>query len=92
MKFDWDPSKEKKTIIQRGISFDEAKSVFYDENARELYDDEHSEHEDRFAIVGMSIKIRELVVCYCMRHGDIYRIISARRATKSEKDEYYGRR
>lgn len=85
MKFEWDLEKNKRNIRKHGVDFDEAKTVFQDEMAFELYDEEHSRDEERFIIIGMSSKSRELMVCHCYRNGgDITRIFSARRATKSE--------
>jgi uncharacterized DUF497 family protein len=89
LKFQWDPEKNEINIKKHGISFDEAETVFEDVGAVTLYDEEHSDFEDRFKIIGMSRKLRELMVCYCYRNGDqITRIISARRATKSEATLY----
>ena len=85
MKFDWDLDKNKSNIKKHGVDFEEAETVFQDEMALELFDDEHSEDEDRYIIIGISSKTRELMVCHCYRNGgDIVRIISARRATKNE--------
>jgi len=56
-----------------------------------IYDSKHSDDEDRFIIIGMSRKLRELTVCHCCRaEDDITRIISARRATKNEILLYEG--
>ena len=85
MKFDWDPIKNKKNIKKHGVDFEEAKAVFQDEMALEIYDEENSDDEDRFIIIGLSSKSRELTVCHCYRNGgDVTRIFSARRATKTE--------
>lgn len=91
MKFEWDPVKNKKNFKKHKVDFEEAKYVFRDEMALELYDEEHSEreHEDRYIIIGLSSKTRELYVCHCYRNGgDIVRIFSARRATKDEIQLY----
>ena len=89
MKFDWDPDKNETNFKKHGVSFDEAETVFEDERAVTIYDESHSDDEDRFKIIGMSRKLRELTVCHCLRNGDeITRIISARRATKSETKLY----
>ena len=70
-------------------SFEEAKSVFYDEDARLINDPDHSEEEDRFILLGLSISLRLLVVCHCYRENEsVIRIISARKATKSEARNY----
>ena len=85
MKFDWDPEKNKKNVKKHGVDFREAETVFQDEMALELLDEEHSEEEDRYIIIGLSSKTRELMVCHCYRNdGDVIRIFSARRATKTE--------
>lgn len=89
MKFEWDEEKNQKNIKKHNVSFDEAKTVFYDDNAYLEYDDEHSINEDRFKIIGMSYKDRTLVVSHCVRYGDIIRIITARAVDKDEKILYY---
>ena len=89
MKFEWDPSKNIENFNKHNIYFDEAESVFEDNKAVEIYDEKHSEDEDRFIIIGMSSKVRELMVCHCYRNGgNIIRIISARKATKQEQVWY----
>ena len=71
------------------MSFEEARTAFLDENARVISDDEHSEDEDRFILLGLSVELRLLVVCHCYRENhELIRIISARRATASERREY----
>jgi len=85
LKFDWNPDKNKSNIKKHGVDFEEAKTVFQDEMALEIPDEEHSEDEERWIIIGLSSKTRELMVCHCYRNGgNIIRIISARRATKHE--------
>jgi len=88
--FTWDPRKDLiNQAKHEGVDFEEAKSVFYDENARLIYDPVHSSDEDRFVILGLSAKLRLLVVCHCYRESDsIIRIISARKATRKEKATY----
>ena len=92
IKFEWDGKKAESNIRKHGVSFDEAKSVFYDEFAIQFYDDENSQlDEDRFLLLGQSIESRILLVCHCERaDGDIIRIISARPATKKERKFYTG--
>ena len=87
--FEWDDKKSKINITKHGITFEEAVSVFYDEEAIEFYDEEHSEWEDRFLMLGLSNKLNLLLVCHCHREpkGRI-RIISARKATKNESKNY----
>lgn len=89
--FDWDPVKAASNLRKHGVSFEEAQSVFYDEFAVQFYDDTHLSREDRFLMLGMSSGANLLLVCHCERaHGDVIRIISARRATKQE-GSLYGR-
>ena len=86
--FEWDRVKSKSNIQKHGISFQEAETVFYDEHAITADDVEHSQVEDRFIVVGKSKKQRILLVCYCSRNNDTIRIISARKATKTEINDY----
>lgn len=89
--FDWDDNKYKLNINKHGISFKEAATVFADENAIEICDDEHSQYEERFWVIGRSKKLRLIVVCHCFRENNtVIRIISARRANKSETEIYEG--
>ena len=89
LHFEWDESKEKANIAKHGVSFDEAKTVFYDENARLIADPDHSEDEDRFILMGLSSSLRLLVVCHCYRVDEkVIRIISARKATRPESKSY----
>ena len=89
IRFVWDEWKNRQNQMKHGISFEEAESVFFDEQAREYFDPDHSEEEDRFLLVGRSYKLRILLICHCYREGDrIIRIISARRATKTERSAY----
>ena len=89
ISFTWDSKKNSINIQKHGISFEEAKSVFYDDNARLTHDPDHSEDEERFIILGLSEKLNILVVCHCYKEdSEIIRIISARKATKNEKEQY----
>ncbi|MDR0937422.1 MAG: BrnT family toxin [Oscillospiraceae bacterium] len=91
MKFEWDEAKNKTNIIKHGIPFETAQYVFYDENAIVVYDEEHSDDEERFAIIGADNIYRILMVCHCYRENDsIIRIISARKATNNEIEQYGG--
>lgn len=91
LKFEWDLPKASLNKKKHGISFDEARTVFFDENARVIHDSEHSDNEERFVILGLSAIARVLVVCHCYRKKDcVIRIISARKATKTESIQYYG--
>ena len=90
LKFDWDKSKAVLNKKKHGVSFEEAVTVFYDDNALEFHDPDHSESEDRFIMVGLSFKTKILVVSDCLRQsGSLIRIISARKATKQECQKYW---
>ena len=87
--FEWNSRKASENKRKHGVSFDEAKSAFLDENARLIPDTENSEDEDRFVLLGLSIQLRLLLVCHCYRAGDnVIGIISARKADKSERRQY----
>jgi len=89
LRFEWDEVKSRINRTRHGVSFEEARTVFVDESARLIADPDHSEGEDRFVLVGFSLKLRLLVVCHCYRQpDDAIRIISARRADPSERREY----
>ncbi|MHB8254772.1 MAG: BrnT family toxin [Acidiferrobacter sp.] len=89
LRFEWDKSKAKANEKKHGVSFDEAKTVFYDENARLVGDPDHSEEEDRFILLGYSVGLKMLVVCHCYRaSADTIRIISARKPTRQEAASY----
>jgi len=86
--FEWDPKKSASNEEKHGVSFEEAKTVFTDQFARLIADPDHSEKEDRFILLGISIHSRLLVVCHCVRTNDSIRIISARKADKQERKLY----
>ena len=89
IRFEWDNNKNELNKKKHKISFEEAKTVFYDSNALIIDDPEHSEEEERFIILGLSKKTNLLVVCHCYRESDsIIRIISARKATSTETKYY----
>ena len=89
MKFEWDPAKNKSNRRKHGITFEEAKTVFQDKMAIEIYDVDHSYHEDRYILIGISRRDYELMVCHCYKDdGNTIRIFSARRATNAEKMLY----
>ncbi len=93
LEFEWDKNKDKENIQKHGVSFDEARTVFYDEYAIQFFDPDHSESEDRFLLLGMSFKLKTLVVCHCFRREElIVRIISARKADKDEEQVYWSKR
>ena len=89
LSFEWDSKKAKSNEAKHGVSFDEAKSVFYDERALVIPDPDHSRVEGRFVIMGMSALSRVLVVVHCFRsNNNVVRIISARRAGTKEMQAY----
>ena len=89
LNFEWDPDKAEANRKKHKIAFEEAVSVFSDENALVIPDPDHSTDEDRFVLLGMSWSLRILVVCHCFRKDDqIIRIFSARKATKAESKQY----
>jgi uncharacterized DUF497 family protein len=93
ISFSWDDRKSKTNQKRHGVTFDEAQTVFFDEGAIEYFDPEHSEVEDRFLMLGLSYRLRILVINYTFRKEETeIRIISARRATKKEQRAYYGER
>ena len=92
LHFEWDPNKDAANQKKHGISFEEAKTVFYDDCALLIDDPDHSEKEDRFILLGFSLRANMLVVCHCYRRSDsVIRIISARKATKNEEHVYNDR-
>lgn len=89
LRFEWDEAKNRENIKKHGVAFEEAQTVFLDENAIRFYDPDHSQDEDRFIMLGMSCRLRVLVVCHCFRVNDsVVRIISARKAQKREAVSY----
>ena len=89
LRFEWD---ERKNIVNRrkhGVSFEEAQTAFFDENAIDYPDPDHSDKEDRFLLLGRSYQLRVLVICHCFRaKRDVIRLISARKATRKERRAY----
>ena len=88
MNYEWDEVKAQLKIAKHGVSFDEAATVFCDEYGLVVFDEDHSDDEERFYLLGMSRKDRILLVVHCYRSNDIIRIISARKATIREKAQY----
>ncbi len=92
LKFEWDERKNRMNRRKHGVSFEEAQTTFFDEDAIEFYDPDHSEREERFLLLGRSFKLRILIVCHCYRKAeDVIRIISTRRATRREQLLYIRR-
>jgi len=91
IKFTWDEDKALINQQKQGVSFEEAQGVFYDDYARLIADPDHSQQEERFLLLGLSEQFRLLLVCHCYREsGGQLRIISARKANKSEHRQYEG--
>ena len=92
MKLDWDQAKANANSKKHGVTFEEARTVFYDEFAVQFFDEDHSStEEERFLLLGLSSDAKLLLVCHCERErGNIIRIISARKATKREAAHYRG--
>ena len=90
LRFAWDPEKNEINKRKHRISFEEALTVFYDDEAMVIDDPEHSMEEERFIILGLSKKANLLVVCHCYRESEsVIRIISARKATRPESRQYF---
>lgn len=89
-RFEWDERKNRENKRKHRVSFEEAQTVFLDENAIRFFDPDHSSDEDRFLMLGISFTLRVLVVCHCYRADDsVIRIISARKADKKEQANYW---
>ena len=87
--FEWDETKNKANVQKHGVSFEEAESVFFDEFALLIADPDHSETEDRFVLLGLSAKLRLLLVCHCFEVDDsLIRVISCRKANRKEMSLY----
>jgi hypothetical protein len=92
LRFDWDPKKNRENQRDHKVSFGEAETAFADEHGLLMADPDHSEDEDRFILLGLSATLRLLVVCHTYRQEDeVIRLISARKADRSER-AHYGRR
>lgn len=89
LHFEWDPVKAAANLRKHGVSFEEAQTVFWDERGRLIDDPEHSIREQRFVLLGLSARLRILVVVhYYEVDPDTIGIISARKATRSERARY----
>ncbi len=90
LRFEWDEKKNRANLKKHGVSFEEAQSTFKDEHAIQFFDPDHSKSEDRFILLGISLRLRVVVVCHCFREEDlVVRIISARKADQSEERNYW---
>lgn len=89
LRFEWDETKNRSNRRKHGVSFEEARTAFLDENARVIPDPEQADDEDRFVLLGLSISLRVLLVCHCYRKEDeVIRIVSARKADRNEIKQY----
>jgi uncharacterized DUF497 family protein len=92
VRFEWDPAKARENARKHGVAFEEAETVFSDDQAILLPDPDHSTDEDHFVLLGMSSTLRVLTVVHCYREEDeVIRLISARKATRSERAQYGAR-
>jgi uncharacterized DUF497 family protein len=92
ISFEWDEKKNTSNKKKHGVSFEEAKTVFADENALLIHDPDHSVNEERFVLLGLSARLRVLVICHCYRRKkSVMRIISARKANRSEQKQFWER-
>ena len=92
LRFEWDENKNTTNRKKHNISFEEAQTAFYDENALLIDDPDHSAEEERFILLGFSLRANLLVGCHCYRQSEsVIRIISARKATANEERAYNGR-
>lgn len=88
-RFEWNEAKNRANRRKHAVSFEEARTAFLDEHARVIPDPEHSDDEERFVLLGLSIAARVLLVCHCYRQNDdVIRIISARKADRDEINQY----
>lgn len=93
LRFEWDPQKDRSNQRKHGVSFAEGCTAFSDDHALLIGDPDHSEEEERFILLGLSARLRLLVVCHCHRQADcVIRLISARRASRREGSQYERRR
>ncbi len=93
LRFEWDPRKNTSNTKKHGVGFEEGRTAFYDEHAVQFADPDHSQDEARFILLGISFKLRLVVVCHCFRESEqVIRLISARKADKAEEHDYWRRR
>ena len=88
IRFEWDPRKARSNEEKHEVLFEEAQTVFFDEQGLLLEDARPADEEERFILLGLSASLRLLVVVHALRHRDVIRIVSARKATREEKREY----
>jgi uncharacterized DUF497 family protein len=89
IRSEWDATKDRANRRKHGVSFEEARTIFYDDHALLIPDPDHSTMEDRFILLGLSSTLRVLVACHCYREAlGLIRIISARKANREERADY----
>ena len=89
LRYEWDERKNRSNQRKHRVAFEEARTAFLDESARLIADPDHSAEENRFILVGLSIRLRLLVIHYCYRESErVVRILSARKADPSERRDY----
>ena len=89
IRFEWDANNAAANQRKHSVTFDEARTVFFDENAKLINDPDHSDDEDRFVMLGLSSNFRFVLACHCYREqGNVIRIISARKASTQESKQY----
>ena len=89
MKFNWNPSKSVQNVKKHGVTFEEAMTVFFDPLAKIASDPDHSDIENRMILIGYSKKQNLLFIVHIYKEDkDTIRIISARKATKKEKNDF----
>jgi uncharacterized protein len=92
LRFEWDPAKSRANARRHGVTFEEASTAFLDENGIVIDDPVHSAEEERFVLLGLTSSLKLLVICHCYRHeAGFIRLISARKAGKRERTDYFGR-
>ena len=89
MNVTWDEAKNLSNQKKHGVSFEEAETVFYDDDSVLFDDPDHSVGEERFLFIGVTDTEKLCIVSHCYRDEDVIRIISARKATKHEKQIYW---
>ncbi len=92
LRIEWDAAKARANTRKHGITFEEAETAFYDDFAIVIPDPDHSSEEERLLLIGLGSALRVLIVVHCdVDNGDAIRLISARRATRSERAQYDAR-
>jgi len=92
LRFEWDRAKNRANVRRHGVSFEEASTAFLDEHGILIDDPGHSIEEERFVLLGLASNLRLLVICHCYRlNADVIRLISARKADRHEREDYFGR-